>query len=191
MTTTTAAATTTSTISTTTTTVPGARTALVVPGSTWRYLDTGSNQGTAWRAASFNDSSWRSGPAPLGCGDSVRTTVRFGSSSSRKYITSYFRQGFTAAAGVGSLSLRIRGDDGAVVYINGTEVVRTNMPSGTISSSTLANVTVSGSGQAAFTTFVIPGALAAGSHVIAVEIHQASRSSPDIVLDAELTGRFQ
>jgi hypothetical protein len=25
------------------------------PGSTWRYLDTGTNQGTAWRALSFED----------------------------------------------------------------------------------------------------------------------------------------
>jgi len=38
---------------------------LVAPGSVWRYLDDGSNQGTAWRAASFDDSSWDDGPAEL------------------------------------------------------------------------------------------------------------------------------
>ena len=34
--------------------------------STWKYLDDGSNQGTAWRAPDFDDSNWKSGIAPLG-----------------------------------------------------------------------------------------------------------------------------
>jgi hypothetical protein len=55
-----------------------ADTTLVPTGSVWKYLDNGSDQGTAWRAASFNDSTWRSGPAQLGYGDGVarRSCVR-------------------------------------------------------------------------------------------------------------------
>ena len=44
-------------------------TALTPAGSTWKYLDNGSNQGTAWQAIGFNDSAWPSGPAQLGYGD--------------------------------------------------------------------------------------------------------------------------
>ncbi len=146
----------------TTTTAAPATTTLVATGSTWRYLDNGSNQGTAWRAFGFNDSAWKTGAAPLGYGDPVTTMVSFGSSSSRKYITTYFRQQFNATNGFTSLSLRLRRDDGAVVYINGTEVARSNMPSGTISSSTLASATIDGSGETAFTTIPVTAQLFAG-----------------------------
>ena len=43
--------------------VRAADTTLVPAGATWKYLDNGSDQGTAWRATSFNDSTWPSGPA--------------------------------------------------------------------------------------------------------------------------------
>ena len=70
-------------------------TTIVPAGSTWKYLDNGSNQGTAWRAAGFNDSSWSSGPAELGYGDGdENTVVGFGPDSSNKYRTTYFRKTF-------------------------------------------------------------------------------------------------
>ena len=40
-----------------------AETTLVSAGSTWKYLDNGSDQGTAWRATPFGDSDWASGSA--------------------------------------------------------------------------------------------------------------------------------
>ena len=51
---------------------------------------------------------------------------------------------FTVAdpSAVSALSLKLLRDDGAVVYLNGTEVYRNNMPSGSISSSTLASSSV-------------------------------------------------
>ncbi|MCU0261135.1 MAG: PhoX family protein [Ilumatobacteraceae bacterium] len=189
-TTTTTIAATTTTAAATTTTAPSTTTTLVAQGSTWRYLDNGSNQGTAWRAFEFNDASWKSGAAPLGYGDPVATVVSFGGSSSRKYITTYFRQKFTAPNGFTSMSLRLRRDDGAVVYVNGVEVARSNMPTGTISSTTLASSTVDGSNETAFFTFPVSAQLFAGTNanVIAVEIHQRARNSSDIVFDASLTG---
>ena len=43
--------------------------AQVLPkGSTWKYLDDGSDQGTAWMTVDFDDSGWASGPALLGYG---------------------------------------------------------------------------------------------------------------------------
>src|SRR4029453_10783367 len=107
-----------------------AQTTLIAYGASWKYLDNGSNQGTAWRAVSFSDASWRTGNAELGYGDGDETTVvRYGSSSSFKYVTTYFRKTITVtnAGQYSGLSLSIKRDDGAIVYINGTEVFRTNM----------------------------------------------------------------
>ena len=36
---------------------------LISAGSQWKYNDSGSNLGTAWRSLAYNDSSWASGAA--------------------------------------------------------------------------------------------------------------------------------
>ena len=127
---------------------PRVSTTLVPAGAVWKYLDNGSNQGTAWRAATFNDSAWNSGPAQLGYGDDdEQTVVGYGPNSSNKYITTYFRKSFVVsdpAVASDGLTLNLLRDDGAVVYLNGTEVFRSNMPSGTIGYQTLASTTVTG-----------------------------------------------
>jgi secreted PhoX family phosphatase len=187
-TTTTLAATTTTAAATTTTVAPPASVTLIGQGASWRYLDNGSNQGTAWRAFAFDDSTWRTGAAPLGYGDPMATTVSFGPSSSQKYVTTYFRRRFTATNGFTSMTLRLRRDDGAVVYVNGTEVLRSNMPTGTITSSTLASSTIGGSAETAFTTFTINPQLFSGENQIAVEVHQAARNSSDLGFDLSLVG---
>ena len=168
-----------------------AQTTLVAYGATWKYLDNGSNQGTAWRAVSFSDASWRTGNAELGYGDGDETTViRYGSSSSFKYVTTYFRKSITVtnAGQYSGLSLSIKRDDGAIVYINGTEVFRTNMSTGTISYTTLASADASDDGRTPQTISLSPTRLVNGTNVIAVEIHQRTRSSSDISFNLQLTG---
>src|SRR3954452_10721093 len=77
-------------------TAGAATTTIVSAGSAWRYLDNGSNQGTAWRASSFVDSSWAQGNAQLGYGDGDESTVvSCGPSATTKYRTTYFRRQFT------------------------------------------------------------------------------------------------
>jgi hypothetical protein len=52
---------------------------LVAAGSDWNYLDDGSNQGTAWRISSFDDSSWSNAEAQFGYGEGdERTLVSYG-----------------------------------------------------------------------------------------------------------------
>src|SRR5262249_29214824 len=131
-------------------------TSLVAAGSVWKYLDNGSNQGTAWRTTAFNDSAWGAGPAQLGYGDGDEQTVlSYGPNPNNKYITTYFRRAFTVAnpsAYTGGLTLNLLRDDGAVVYLNGTEVWRSNMPSGAIGYRTLAATTVAGADESAWYT---------------------------------------
>ncbi len=168
-----------------------AQTTLVGGGSVWKYLDNGSNQGTAWRAPAFDDSTWASGAAQLGYGDGDEATVvSFGPSSTAKYITTYFRKAF-AVASPGSFAgytMRVKRDDGIVVYLNGTEVFRDTMPAGTPSYTTLATTAVSDDGTAWITASVPAGAFVAGTNVLAVEIHQNAGTSSDISFDLELTG---
>ena len=106
--------------------ISGQSSVLVSAGSVWRYLDNGSNQGTAWRSPGFNDSAWASGPAQLGYGDGDEATVvSYGANATAKYVTTYFRRTFsvTNPTAYASLQLRVLRDDGAVVYLNGSEVV--------------------------------------------------------------------
>ncbi len=170
-------------------------TPLIDRGSVWRYLDDGSDQGSAWRAPGFDDSGWASGPAELGYGDGAEgaegTVVDYGPSGTDKHITTYFRRGFEVggAAGVQGLLMGLRRDDGAVVYLNGTEVWRSGMPPGAIGPETLAS---NASGGADETTFHIkpdipPALLLEGPNTLAVEVHQNAPTSSDISFDLELS----
>jgi hypothetical protein len=168
-----------------------AQTTIVNYNSTWKYLDNGSNQGTAWRATSFNDASWASGAAQLGYGDGDEATiVSYGGNANKKHITTYFRKSITVAdASVfSSFTLNVKRDDGAVVYINGVERFRTNMPTGTISSTTKASTDAVDDGNTAQTISLSAGSLITGTNIIAVEVHQRAANNNDLSFDLQLTG---
>jgi|GEM_PF-2349392 len=163
---------------------------LITAGASWKYLDNGSNQGTAWRNASYSETGWKTGNAELGYGDGGEATVvSYGPSASNKYITTYFRKTFSVSSisGITGLELSLLRDDGAVVYLNGTELFRSNMPRGTIAYNTLAATYVDGAAESAYiTTTLSAAALHAGSNVIAVEVHQNSATSSDISFNLKL-----
>lgn len=164
---------------------------VVAFGATWRYRDDGVAPPSAWRGAgSFDDATWKSGTAPLGYGDpTIATTIGYGGDAAAKHPTTWFRRVFTIddAAKYDTLVVRIQRDDGAVVWVNGVEVVRTNMPSGTISSTTFASTTIGGGAEATVHTFEVPITPArTGSNVVAVEVHQANATSSDLRFDLEL-----
>lgn len=166
------------------------QTTIIPMGSVWKYLDNGTNQGTTWRDGSYDDSGWASGPAPLGYTmTGVVTTVSYGPSSTNKYITTYFRKTVNITQAVideaASMKITLNIDDGAVVYVNGTEVMRSNMPTSAITYTTLANVTV-GSSPSAFTGTFSSSLLTAGDNTIAVEVHQAAVTSSDIYFNLSL-----
>lgn len=160
-------------------------------GSNWKYLDNGSNQGTAWRATGFNDGAWASGNGQLGYGDGDETTVvSYGPNVNAKYITTYFRKSFTISniSQYTGFTLNIKRDDGAVVYVNGTERFRTNMPTGNISYTTKASTAASDDGATPQTKALTVAQLVQGTNVIAVEIHQNVNTSTDLSFDMELLG---
>lgn len=167
------------------------QTTLVAAGSSWKYLDNGSNQGAAWTAPGFNDASWASGNAQLGYGDGDEATVvGYGGNANARYITTYFRKtvSVTNAASYGSFALDVKRDDGIIVYVNGTERYRNNMPTGTVSYTTVASAAASDDGGTWQIATLPAGTFITGTNVIAVEIHQSSRTSSDLSFDLELKG---
>ena len=161
---------------------------LIASGAVWRFLDTGSNLGTGWVAPAFNDTNWKSGAAQLGFGDQDEISQV----ASNRQVTTYFRHSFNVPdpGAFGSLTVALLRDDGGVVYINGTEVFRSNLPDGVSIAST--NLAVNALPQDeidyfytnAFTTPV----LVSGTNVCAVEIHQSSATSSDLSFDLKLYG---
>jgi hypothetical protein len=164
---------------------------LIALGSTWKYLDDGSAQTTQWRGRLYDDGTWQSGAAPLGYGDEEFTEISYGGDDDNRFITSYFRHSFDVVdpASLASLVLTLQVDDSAVIYLNGNEIIRRNLPSGELIVTTQALVPTGPPEEADFnsynltTDFLIPG-----TNVLAVEVHQISRTSSDMRLDLSLSG---
>jgi hypothetical protein len=167
----------------------------VPQGSIWKYLDNGSDQGSAWVGRTFNDASWSSGPAPLGYGDAngqlPATTNSYGPDLNNKYITTYYRHSFSvpSAAAVSNLLVSVQRDDGVIVYLNGTPIFTDNMPVPPINYLSLALVAIGGTDETTFYPLAVdPSLLVNGVNVLAAEIHQANATSSDIIFDLVLSG---
>lgn len=166
-------------------------------GATWKYLDNGTEQGAAWRAAAFNDAAWASGPARLGFGTDqspLGTTInRFVTGGSGPQITNfYFRRSInvTNPGAYSTIQFRYQRDDGCIVYLNSNEVFRSNMPAGSVTATNFASTTVSGIPAALtfYTNTMSATNLLAGTNVLAVEVHQSTFNSSDLGWEMELTG---
>lgn len=168
---------------------PAGPTTYVGAGHQWRYWDEGSRP-AYWNLPLFDDSSWAWGQPQFGYGDGDETTVvGYGPSATNKYVTTYFRTTFDVTQVRDIVVVQLTADDGAVVYVNGVEVVRDNLPSGQIDGSTLAVVGRAGSDEAALRAFEVPASLLApGVNTIAVEVHQDRASSSDLSFALSLTG---
>jgi hypothetical protein len=161
---------------------------LIATGAVWRYLDTGANLGTTWRALNFPDTNWPAGPAQLGFGDGDETTVI----ASNRQWTTYFRRTFDLPSPliVTNLLLRLLRDDGAVVYINTNEVWRSNMPAtGAILYNTPASSSVPAADESTnfYTTNINASVLVPGTNIVAVEVHQNAITSSDLSFDFEMS----
>ncbi len=151
-----------------------------------RYEQTANLDGVNWMAFGYSDTAWPSNRALFYVEDAAlsepkNTPLTIGRT------TYYFRTHFNFSGQPGAVGLKLRTviDDGAVFYLNGVEVLRPGMDGGAISYSTLATNLV---GDAAWDgPFTIPaGSLVAGDNVLAVEVHQATTNSSDIVFGCEL-----
>jgi hypothetical protein len=162
--------------------------------SSWSYYDQGSLNNTGWYGSSYSTSAWSTGTAPLGYNSyyGQTTVLDYGTSSSNKRPTYYFRKNVTLTAVPGSndvFRLQYVVDDGFVVYVNGTEAGRYNMPSGTITYNTFSTSYAESNPDQGYID--LPASLfKKGTNVIAVEVHNNAASSTDILWEASLTQRI-
>jgi hypothetical protein len=162
---------------------------LVAASSPWSYNDLGVDLGSTWIDPVYDDSAWPTGAGQLGYGDGDEATViGWGPHPTRRAITAYFRSEFVLddASPVVALDLDLLRDDGAVVYLNGVEILRNNMPTGVITAVTPASSATSRENE--YRSFLLdPAALVDGVNVLAVEVHQDSIYSSDLSFDLVLT----
>jgi len=154
--------------------------------SEWRYWDSGSIPAVNWFSEAYSDVSWKTGQAQLGYGaQGMKTTIGFGPDANNKYPTAYFRKSFTLtdASTVNSATVRVFADDGAAVYVNGVEIGRYNLPAGTLTFNTFTTTWNNGE----YVDFTIPGSLLRnGPNLVAVEVHQTSANSSDLLFNLEM-----
>jgi len=103
--------------------------------------------------------------------------------AANEFLTSYFRKTVTLPPLPAGMSYALNHiiDDGAVFYVDGAEIGRFNMPAGAVNYLTVATV-------ASTEGVLLPLRLAAsaGSHTIAVSVHQSVNTSSDIVFGAQI-----
>lgn len=183
---------------------------LNLESSGWRYLDTGVNLGDSdivvghgsysashWKHPSFDDTGWAMGQAILGYGSisdaTVNTVVGYGGDASDKHETTYFRKSFsvTGASEFTALKIDVLREDGAILYLNGREIVRTNVKTGNVTFTDLALVGIGGTDEKALHGFMYElsaGDLVEGVNILTVEIHQSSLGSSDLGVDVKIRG---
>ena len=152
----------------------GATTEVIPLAASWRFNDAGVDLGAEWRHLAYDDSAWAAGPAIFFAEDAPlpgpkNTPLTPGRN------TYYFRTVFPFAGDPAMSLFKIRTvlDDGAVVYLNGAEVGRVNMPTGAVSYSTMALTAVPNAAWAG--PFSIASSnLLVGQNVLAVELHQTT-----------------
>ncbi|MFO7670411.1 MAG: CotH kinase family protein [Bacteroidales bacterium] len=161
----------------------------IVPrGSEWKFLDTGTDPGMGWTGIGYDDLSWNTGNAQLGYGeDDENTVVSYGGNAQNRFITTYFRKIFKvteAELDADLFVLELLRDDGAIVYLNGREIIRSNMGYGETTHSTKAAETVNGAAESFFFAYPVDKSLLhAGDNILAVEIHQQTVTSSDLSFD--------
>ncbi len=161
-----------------------ATTTLINFGSPWRYHDFGVDPGTNWYKAQFGDGGWKYNFSEFGYGEDDEQTVTLPAT------TTYFR-GFVTIPeplAYSSYTLRLLRDDGAAVYVNGTEILRNNLPAtGNLTYSTLASSALNAPQESDYVvTNLPPEVFKQGVNLIAVEIHQASANNSDMSFNLEL-----
>jgi hypothetical protein len=167
-------------------------TPLVANGATWSYLaDSTTPVPTDWKTSPTATSTWRTGAAALGWGTGpIATSIDVPAGATRP-LTTYFRRSFTvpSAASLKGLSLTTRADDGVAVYVNGTEVGRSNLPTGTLTSTTYAlSAPSTTTARANPVTWTVPVSLLVdGTNTISVEVHSNYRATPSTSMDLSLT----
>ncbi len=171
-----------------------AQSTFVEASTPWKWRFDPTAPGAAWNTAGFDDSTWATGTGPFGFGTTLaKTDISVGAASPRP-LTAQYRTTFQVAdaTSVGTVTLSYVADDGGAVYVNGTEVSRWNLnlaDGAPVTNGTYAKTATSATSSNANPVQVtIPTSLLVnGQNVIAVDVHNNYRSTPNSLFRATLT----
>jgi hypothetical protein len=163
---------------------------LIPPGDVWRYWEQSTYPDVTWRQAHFDDSGWKIDHARFGYGVGGESTVINGGPSNNRTPSILFRKVFGVADPdvYTALHLLMQRDDGVQVYLNGTRVLSDGVASAATVGDFALTETPSGE-HLTWRHFILdPAKLLRGANLLAVELHQASVTGPDLTFDAQLIG---
>ncbi len=165
---------------------------LPASGAGWRWRPGSSEASSpigAWRQTGFvEDDTWSPATLPIGFGGVTNMTFKTSITGMQGVYPSLFlRNQFTIAVGEipPALQLRFMLDDGFILWINGVEVRRENMPAGapTIATQASGNYT---EGVWVVETFEVDGYLVEGVNTVSAQLFNASVGSSDLGLELQL-----
>ncbi len=167
---------------------------LITDNTMWHYYDRKIAPPAEWNTEQFDDSAWPQGLAPFGYDvndDDIvyKTSIDPEGSRSDDNLAVWFRATFDYQQqdSLNYLIGKVIYDDGVVIYINGKEVTRMNIPPGPISGTTSA---YNNRKKASIitTNLSIPASyLKSGKNTLAVSIHQRAKDSTDVYFKMVLT----
>lgn len=162
-------------------------------GASWRWFkgrsEASTPDTTAWRGINFNDSAFTTAPAPFWYGDVLPGGTQI-TDMQNQYTTIFLRRTFvlSSTADISSLKLSALCDDGFIVWINGTEVQRYNVPAGNLAYNASASGAATEPVSLTDYTLLNPGSyLVTGTNVIAVQVFNAGTTSSDLGFDCSLS----
>ena len=163
--------------------MPKIFTTVIPKGSEWQYLG-GKDPGAGWSTSL--EGGWKTGKAGFGYEDDDDVTIITDMKGNYKFLC--IRRSFelTGKEDLSKLGLAISYDDGFICYLNGTEVARANVKSGSLQS---AKGVEPHETNGKFRFFPLPQAkelLKPGKNMIALEIHNDDLGSSDLTLDPYL-----
>lgn len=161
-------------------TTEGTEKTLVSNGAKWYYYDKGSLDGENWTAKNYSDYDWSEGAAPLGYSNNVDIKTQ----TAKGVLTTYFRHNANLTTEITAAQLNYRVDDGFAVYVNGKEAGRYNLAAGAKFDQTASSYA---GNYFDGTLDLDPTLFQQGTNTIAVEVHNSSAGSSDIVWDCSLT----
>jgi hypothetical protein len=157
--------------------------------SPWQVNASGTDLSTNWLDQAYDDSGtgWATGDGIFGYTTSPGSYPPIQTPLSSGPTTYYFRTHFQWTNDPANVAFIVTNylSDGAVYYLNGSEVRRVRMPAGAIAYSTAAAATNSPVGHPDVFS-VDGGALQDGDNIMEVETHQAADSSADMVFGLSL-----
>jgi DNA-binding CsgD family transcriptional regulator len=165
---------------------------IIKNGDHWSYFDNGYLEDDWFKTLNYQD--WKTGYSPFGYGDRiVTTTISYGDDQDNKDIIKYFTKKITIknVSKFKGFEFRLQRDDGAVVYVNGKELYRDNMPDVHITRKTKSDQVVHLEEEGLFFVKIFDSTIFKnGDNTISIQVHQCNTYSSDCIFSLEIIGHM-